>query len=436
MTIVGVINHGCPKNLVDTEVMLGYLDNAGYKTTLDIEKSDIVLVNTCAFIADAQQESIATIVELIENKKPIIVAGCLPQKFKKELMKELPEIFAFIGPADLSKIADVVRDFEEKQIKTIYHVTEEPSIIYPEDIKRVQITVGSSAYLKIAEGCNYKCAYCVIPQLRGRYHSRSIDNIYKEAVELAQKGVSEIILIAQDTSYYGYDKFGAPILASLLEKLNTIDELDWIRVMYTYPSMINDELIAAMKNCDKVVKYLDIPLQHSHQDVLKRMNRPPMDYLSLIKKLRDEIPNITLRTSLIVGFPGETDEEFEHLYDFVKTARFDRLGVFEFSREEGAAAYSMKPQISAKIKKERKKKIMQLQAEISREINESFIGKKIPVLIESIISNGEIIARSYRDAPEIDGVVYIDSDKILSPGDVEMATIVAASEYDLYAKID
>ena len=436
MTTVGVINHGCPKNLVDTEVMLGFLDEAGYKTTLDIEKSDIVLVNTCAFIADAQQESIATIVELIDNEKPVIVAGCLPQKFKKELMKELPEIFAFLGPADLAKVADVVRDFEEKQIKTIYHVTEEPSIIYPENVNRVQITVGSSSYIKIAEGCNYKCAYCVIPQLRGRYHSRSIDNIYKEAVELAKKGVSEVILIAQDTSYYGFDKFGAPILASLLEKLNTIEELDWIRVMYTYPSMINDELISAIKNCDKVVKYLDIPLQHSHPDVLKRMNRPAMDYRELITKLRKEIPEIALRTSLIVGFPGETQEEFDDLYEFVKEARFDRLGVFEFSREEGAPAYSMKPQISAKIKKERKKKIMELQSRISKEINESFIGKKIPVLIESIVSNGEIVARSYRDAPEIDGLVYIETDKIVSPGDVEMATVIAATEYDLVARID
>jgi len=436
MTVVGVINHGCPKNLVDTEVMLGYLDKAGFKTTLDIENSDIVLVNTCAFIADAQQESIGTIVELIDCEKPVIVAGCLPQKFKKELMEELPEIFAFIGPADLSKIADVVKDFEEKQIKTIYHVTEEPSIIYPENIERVHITVGSSAYIKIAEGCNYKCAYCVIPKLRGPYHSRSIDHIYNEAVSLAKKGVSEIILIAQDTSYYGFDKFGAPILASLLEKLNSIDELDWIRVMYTYPSMINDELISTIKKCDKVVKYLDIPLQHSHPDVLKRMNRPTMDYRALISKLRKEIPEIALRTSLIVGFPGETDEEFNDLYDFVKEVRFDRLGVFEFSKEDGAAAYSMKPQIAAKVKKVRKKKIMELQAGISREINESFVGKKIPVLIESIANDGEIVARSYRDAPEIDGVVFIESERVLAPGDIETATIIAASEYDLVGKID
>ena len=435
MTTVGVISHGCPKNLVDTELMLGYLDKAGYKTTLNIEEADIVLVNTCAFIADAQQESIGTIVELIDIQKPVIVAGCLPQKFKKELMQELPEIFAFIGPADLSKIADIVKDFEAQQIKTIYNVTEAPSIIYPENVKRLQITVGSSSYIKIAEGCNYNCAYCIIPKLRGRYHSRSIDNIYKEAVELAQKGVSEIILIAQDTSYYGFDKFGAPILASLLEKLNTIEELDWIRVMYTYPSMINDELISAIKNCEKVVKYLDIPLQHSHPDMLKRMNRPPMDYRGLIKKLRNEIPNIALRTSLIVGFPAETQEEFDDLYEFVKEARFDRLGVFEFSKEEGTPAFDMKPQISAKLKKERKKKIMELQATISKEINENLIGKQIPVLIETIFSNGKIIARSYKDAPEIDGVVYINTDKILSPGDVTLATVTGASEYDLIAKV-
>ena len=435
MTTVGVINHGCPKNLVDTELMLGILDKAGYKTTLEIEKADIVLVNTCAFIEDAQKESIGTIVELIDKNIPVIVTGCLPQKYKHELMDELPETFAFLGPADISKIADVVKDFEEKQIKTIYNVTETQSILYPENVERLQITVGSSSYIKIAEGCNYNCAYCVIPKLRGKYHSRSIDNIYKEAQSLAKKGVSEIILIAQDTSYYGYDKFGAPILASLLEKLNTIEELDWIRVMYTYPSMINDELISAIKNCSKVVKYLDIPLQHSHHDVLKRMNRPIMDYRKLLSKIRKEIPNIALRTSLIVGFPEETDEEFNDLYKFVEEIKFDRLGVFEFSREKDTPAYTMKPQIPSKIKKERKKKIMQLQAKISKKINESFIGKTIPVLIESIVSTGEIIARSYRDAPDIDGLVYIKSDKILSPGDIHDAKVYDATEYDLFATI-
>ena len=435
MTIVGVISHGCPKNLVDTELMLGYLADAGYETTLDVEKSDIVLVNTCAFIEDAQRESIATLVELIDNGKPVIVAGCLPQKYKGELKEELPEIFAFIGPADIGKIADIVKDFEAQQIKTIYNVTETPMILYPENVERQHITVGSSAYIKIAEGCNYKCAYCIIPQLRGKYHSRSIDNIYKEAKQLAKDGISEIILIAQDTSYYGFDKFGAPILASLLEKLNTIDELDWIRIMYTYPSMINDELIRAIKNCDKVVKYLDIPLQHSHPDTIKRMNRPVMNYKELLSKIRREIPDIVLRTSLIVGFPGETEEEFNHLVDFVKEIRFDRLGVFEFSREKGTSAYDMKPQIPSKTKKERKKIIMELQAKISKEINESFVGKKIPVLIESITSEGEIIARSYRDAPDIDGVVYVETDEIVSPGDVLKATVTAADEYDLYAKI-
>ena len=435
MTVVGVISHGCPKNLVDTELMLGYLADAGYETTLDIEKSDIVLVNTCSFIEDAQKESIATLVELIDKGKPVIVAGCLPQKYKGELKEELPEIFAFIGPADIAKIADIVKDFEEHQIKTIYNVTDTPSILYPENVERQHITVGSSAYIKIAEGCNYKCAYCIIPQLRGRYHSRSIDNIYKEAKKLAQEGVSEVILIAQDTSYYGFDKFGAPILASLLEKLNTIEELDWIRVMYTYPSMINDELISAIKNCDKVVKYLDIPLQHSHPDMIKRMNRPVMDYKELLLKIRKEIPDIAIRTSLIVGFPMETEEEFKHLVDFVKEVRFDRLGVFEFSREKGTPAYDMKPQIPAKIKKQRKKIIMELQAKISKEINESFIGKKIPVLIESISSDGEIIARSFRDAPDIDGVVYIETEEIVSPGDVLMATITDANEYDLFGEI-
>ncbi len=435
MTKVGIINHGCPKNLVDAELMLGYLDKVGYETTLDTKNADIIIVNTCAFIADAQRESISSILKLVNEKKPIIAAGCLPQKYKKELMKEIPEIFAFIGPADISKIADIVKDFEKKQIKTIYNVTENPSIIYPEDISRLQITVGSSSYIKIAEGCNYKCSYCVIPELRGKYHSRNIDNIYKEALNLVDKGVSEIILIAQDTSYYGFDKFGSPILSSLLEKLNTIENLGWIRIMYTYPSMITDELIQTIQKCEKVVKYLDIPLQHSHPDVLKRMNRPLMNYRKLIEKIRESIPNIALRTSVIVGFPGETEEEFDNLYNFVKETKFDRLGVFEFSREKGTAAYSMKPQISAKQKRERKKIIMQTQANISKEINKRFIGKEIPVLIEGIFSNGQIIARSYRDAPDIDGLVYIKTEKNIIPGEIEQAKVYEVNEYDLFAEI-
>jgi len=435
MLTVGVINHGCPKNLVDTEVMLGFIEQAGYKTTLDVEKSDIVLVNTCAFICDAQKESIASIVELIDQEKPVIVAGCLPQKYKEELMKELPEVFAFLGPSDLSKIADVIKDFENKDIKTIYNVSDVPNVFYPENVERVQITVGSSAYIKIADGCNYKCAYCVIPSLRGRYHSRSIDNIYNEAVQLAKKGVSEIILIAQDTSYYGFDKFGAPILASLLEKLNTIKELDWIRIMYAYPSNMTDELIHAIAKLDKVVKYIDLPLQHSHPEILRAMRRPDFDYEVLIGKLRDKIPQVAIRTAFIVGYPGETDEQFEHLYNFVKKMRFDRMGVFEYSKEKNTVSYSMDNHVPKKVKHARYKKLMELQQQISYEVNQSKIDKEIQCIVEGFTDDGVIIMRSYADAPEIDGMVYATSERPVVPGDIETVLIERADEYDLFGKI-
>lgn len=432
---VGIVNFGCPKNLVDVELMTGICIDYGYEVTLNPEEADIVIVNTCAFIHDAQKESLSAIFDLISIEKPIIVTGCLSQKYKEELKEEIPEIFGFLGTSEIEKIGDVIKAFENKEIHKMYSVNSNPEIFYPEKIKRGHITVGSSAYLKIAEGCNYKCAYCVIPQLRGHYHSRSMDNICKEAKELADMGVSEIILIAQDTSYYGYDKFSKSMLAELLNRLNDIENITWIRVLYMYPSMIDDELIDTVKNCSKVVKYFDIPMQHSHPDILKKMNRPVMDYEELIAKIRSKIPDAAIRTSLIVGFPTETDEHFEHLLKFVGKVRFDRLGVFEFSREEGTPAYDMKPQISQKIKKERKRIIMQEQSKISLEINKSFIGKEIPVLIEAIPSTGDIIARSFRDAPEIDGLVYIkNSDRIFSPGDIEIVTITDANEYDLFAE--
>ncbi len=432
---VGIVNFGCPKNLVDVELMTGICIDYGYEITLNPEEADIVIVNTCAFIHDAQKESLSAIFDLISIGKPIIVTGCLSQRYKEELKKEIPEIFGFLGTSEIEKIGDVIKAFENKEIHKMYSVNENPEIFYPEKITRGHITVGSSAYLKIAEGCNYNCAYCIIPKLRGHYHSRSIDNIVKEAKKMADIGISEIILIAQDTSYYGFDKFSKSMLSELLKRLNEIDNINWIRVLYMYPSMIDDELIDTVAECEKVVKYFDIPMQHSHPEILKKMNRPVMDYEKLISKIREKIPHAAIRTSLIVGFPTETDEHFEHLLNFVKNVRFDRLGVFEFSREEGTQAYDMKPQILSKIKKERKKIIMQEQSKISLEINQNFIGQRLPVLIEAIPSSGDIIARSFRDAPEIDGLVYIkNSDRIFNPGDIEEVTIADANEYDLFAE--
>lgn len=433
--IIGMINHGCPKNLVDAELMLGMLGDAGYKITLDETESEIIIVNTCSFIHDAERESVRSILEMVDEGKKVIITGCLPQKYKQELMEEIPEAFALLGTSDIENIVSVVEALDSKEIKRVYQVNDKPIIIYPETAQRQQITVGSSSYIKIAEGCNYKCGYCIIPQLRGPYISRNIDDVVKEARMLGDKGVSEVILIAQDTSYYGMDKYGSPVLASLLEKINDVDSIDWIRVMYTYPSMFNDELIEAMASLDKVVKYIDIPLQHSHPDMLKAMQRPVGDYAELIQKIRSKIKDVALRTAFIVGYPTETNEQFEHLYDFVKEVRFDKLGVFEYSREKNTKSYNMKPQIADEVKAERKNAIMELQQQISSEINQSQVGKKLPTLIESLTSTGQVIGRTFRDAPDVDGLIYIDTDKAVVPGDIELVTVTDADEYDLFGKL-
>ncbi|MFA6989080.1 MAG: 30S ribosomal protein S12 methylthiotransferase RimO [Candidatus Gastranaerophilaceae bacterium] len=433
--VVGLINHGCPKNLVDAELMLGMLSDAGFGITLDENKADIIIINTCSFIHDAEKESVRSILEIAQTGKKLVITGCLPQKYKKELLKEIPEAVAFIGTSDIDKIVSVINSLAKNNSKQIFEVTSKPAISYPENVMRQQITVGSSSYLKIAEGCNYKCGYCIIPQLRGPYKSRKIEDIVKEAKWLGDKGVSEIVLIAQDTSYYGIDIYGEPKLAELLNKLNEIESINWIRVMYTYPSMINDELIEAFANLDKVVKYIDIPLQHSHPDVLKLMNRPQSDYSELIKKLRAKIKGIAIRTTFIVGYPTENDEHFEHLYNFVKNTKFDKLGVFEYSKEKNTTAYALKPQISSKIKKERKNKLMILQKEISKEIHKSLIGKKLPTIIETVNSDGSATGRTYRDAPEVDGLVYIKTRKNIVPGDIEIVKITAADDYDLYGTV-
>lgn len=444
---IALINHGCAKNLVDSELMLGLLADKGYEITLDDTEAQIVIINTCSFIHDAEEEGVQSILRMIQDGKKVIVAGCLAQKHNKELKKAIPEIVAMIGATDVSKIVEVVEEvkksIEDKNISDdsiasehyVSKVDEKPEYVYPENVTRQQITVGASSYLKIADGCNYRCGYCVIPLLRGNYKSRTMENIIKEAKDLAQKGVAEIVLIAQDTTSYGKDIYGKPMLANLLKELNKIEELSWIRVMYAYPSMLTDEYIDAVATLDKVVKYVDVPLQHSHPDMLKAMNRPVEDYRVLIKKLRDRIPNVTIRTTLIVGYPTETEEMFEHLYNFVKDMRFDRMGAFTYSKEKNTPSYSMKPQIPARVKKQRQKRLMELQQQISLDINKTFIGKTIPCMIESIDSEGLVVARSQRDAVEIDGQVYIDTDKNLVPGDIENVLIKSADEYDLYGVI-
>lgn len=431
---ISLINHGCAKNLVDAELMLGMLAKQGYTITLDETDADIVIVNTCSFIHDAEKESVQSILQMIDEGKKVIVTGCLSQKHDKDLKDAIPELAGMIGTSNLKDVVKIVDDIAKgKEYESI--IDKDPKYIYPEDIERQQITVGASSYLKIGEGCNYQCGYCIIPKLRGKYISRPIENIVKEANELVNKGVTEIILIAQDTSSYGIDLYGKQALPELLEELNKIENLSWIRIMYAYPTQMTDELIDAIAKLDKVVKYVDIPLQHSHPRVLESMRRPVMDYRKLVAKIRERIPNVSVRTSLIVGYPGETEEEFEDLYQFVKDVKFDRMGAFEYSREKGTYSDKLKGHLSEKVKRERRDRLMKLQQQISLENNEKYIGSTIKCIVEGYTDDRIVILRSEHDAPEIDGVVYAKSNEPVVPGDIEEVKITRADEYDLFGEM-
>lgn len=431
---ISLINHGCAKNLVDAELMLGMLAKKGYTITLDETDADIVIVNTCSFIHDAEKESVQSILQMIDEGKKVIVTGCLSQKHDKDLKDAIPELAGMIGTSNLKDVVKIVDDIAKgKEYESI--IDKDPKYIYPEDIERQQITVGASSYLKIGEGCNYQCGYCIIPKLRGKYISRPIENIVKEANELVNKGVTEIILIAQDTSSYGIDLYGKQALPELLKELNKIENLSWIRIMYAYPTQMTDELIDAIAKLDKVVKYVDIPLQHSHPKVLESMRRPVMDYRKLVAKIRERIPNVSVRTSLIVGYPGETEEEFEDLYQFVKDVKFDRMGAFEYSREKETYSDKLKGHLSEKVKRERRDRLMKLQQQISLENNEKYIGSTIKCIVEGYTDDGIVILRSEHDAPEIDGVVYAKSNEPVVPGDIEEVKITRADEYDLFGEI-
>ncbi len=428
---IALLNHGCAKNLVDSELMLGMLAQKGHEVTLDENEADIVVINTCSFIHDAEQESVQTILQVAQNGKKVIVTGCLPQKYKGDLKKAIPEIAGMVGTSDIKEIVEVVEQIAQNK-NYVSKVSEKPDYIYPENIERQQITVGASSYIKIADGCNYHCGYCIIPNLRGEYHSRTMESIIDEAKALVKKGVTEIVLIAQDTTSYGIDLYGRQALPELLEKLNQIEGLGWIRILYAYPSQISDELIDAIARLDKVVKYIDLPLQHSNAEILKAMRRPVMDYEALIKKIRDKIPDVAIRTAFIVGYPGETDEQFNELFEFVKRTRFEKMGVFEYSREKNTVSYSMTEQVPAKIKKQRRNKLMKLQQKISRQINDSYVGKVIPCIVEGYTDDGVVLMRSEHDAPEIDGMVYASSVENVVPGDIENVLIERADEYDLF----
>ena len=432
MKKIGILHHGCAKNLIDTELMAGKLIECGYEITLDAHdpETEFVIVNTCSFIFDAEEESVRSIFDMIEEGKKVIITGCLAQKHQHHLQKLISEAYGFVGTSDIDKIVSLIEGGKE-----FYYVSKNPVCKYPESIKRAQITVGSSSYIKIAEGCNYECGYCIIPKLRGKYVSRPIENIVKEARELAYKGVSEIILIAQDTSSYGVDIYKKPSLDKLLYELDKIENLDWIRILYTYPTNFTEGLIKAYKDIDRVVKYVDIPLQHSHPEILKAMRRPVVDGYKFVQNLREKIDNLAIRTTLITGYPTEEEKHFEHLYNFVEKTKFDRLGVFEFSKEKGTYAYNLKPQVPKRIKAKRKAEILKLQKEISNKINSNLVGKKIPSIIETIQADGLVIGRTYKDAPDVDGLIYIETNEIITPGDIYDVEVTSYADYDLYGKI-
>lgn len=431
---IALVNHGCPKNLVDSELMLGVLVKSGFEVTLDDREADFVIVNTCSFIHDAEKESVQSILQLVEAGKKVIVTGCLAQKHKEDLKEAIPEIVGILGISEVGEIDKLIKNIIEKDEYTQF-VSAEPKYCFPKNVERQQITMGASSYLKISEGCNCSCGYCIIPKLRGKQVSRPVEDIIAEAKKLVAKGVTEIILIAQDTTSYGIDLYGEYKLAYLLRELNKIEGLGWIRIMYAYPSFVTDELLFAIRDCEKVVKYLDLPLQHFDKDVLISMKRPAMDYDDLIAKIRAIVPNIAIRTTFIVGYPMETDDQFNALHEFVKRTKFERLGVFEYCREKGTYSYSLKPQITKKVKHERFKAIMQTQKNISLELNMSRIGDEIPCIIEAITDDNVLVMRSQYDAPEIDGLVYANSESDFCPGDIVMVKITKTDEYDLFGEV-
>lgn len=426
---------GCSKNLVDSEVMLNILLENGLQKVDSPQLADIAVINTCGFIESAKEESINEILEIAKYKqigklKYLIVTGCLSQRYSEELKKELPEVDSFLGTTSFEHIYNIIQGLELGENNSL--ILDINHDLKP-DSKRSLLTEKYTAFLKIAEGCDNLCTYCIIPKLRGKYRSRKLEDIVKEAKELAASGVKEIIIIAQDTTKYGMDIYNEKSLPRLLRELNAIEDLNWIRFLYSYPEDIDLDLILAVKESDKVCSYFDMPIQHSHDQVLKRMNRKTTgkhieDTIALI---RAHIPEAVLRTTLITGFPGETDEEFDALYDFVKKIEFDRLGVFAYSKEEGTPAAIMSGQVAEEIKEERKNKIMQLQQEISLRKNQALIGKDFEVIIEKEIEPNLYEARSYRDVPEIDGIIYVKALSSHNEGEFTKVTIKDAMEYDL-----
>ncbi len=433
----GFISLGCAKNLVDTEVMLGILVANNIELTPDPAEADVLIVNTCSFIKSAKEESITTVLNMAEYKtegkcRSLIIAGCLGQRYGQELLDEIPEADAIVGTGAWNRIMEAVNETLQGNRVVI---NGESEIIYDANIPRITTTPEYSAYVKIAEGCDNRCAYCAIPLMRGRYRSRSMEDIKAEVERLANRGVKEINLIAQDSTNYGHDIYGKPYLAELLKELVKIDSLNWVRILYCYPKYFTDELIEVMASEDKICKYVDLPLQHAHDAVLRRMNRVDTraSVEALLAKIRQRIPEVTIRSTFIVGFPGETASQYQSLRDFIEEQRFDKVGIFTYSREEDTPAYDMPDQVSEEIMQERYHDLMSLQCKISEELNCALEGKILEVLIEGRDTDQLSVAygRSRREAPEVDGQVYVENDTDSKPGDLIKVKIVQGFTYDL-----
>ncbi len=430
---IAISHLGCEKNRIDTEHMLGMLVEAGYGVDTNEELADYVIVNTCSFIEAARQESVRTLVELAEANKKIVITGCMAQHFQEQLLEELPEAVAVVGTGDYHKIVNVIERVELGE--RVKQVSIEPTYIADETTPRYRTTTEGVAYLRVAEGCDYRCAFCIIPHLRGNQRSRTIESIVAEAEQLVSQGVKEIILISQITTNYGLDIYGQPKLAELLRALGKVD-IPWIRMHYAYPTGLTPDVIAAIQETPNVLPYLDLPLQHSHPDILRAMNRPWQGRVNdgIIDRIKTALPTAVLRTTFIVGFPGETSEHFEHLLEFVQRHEFDHVGVFTFSSEEGTPAYKLPNQLPQLVMDERQHQLMELQQPISQKKNQQEVGKIVDVLIEQENpESGELIGRSGRFSPEVDGLVYVKGQAKL--GTIVPIAIHHADTYDLYGQV-
>lgn len=434
---VKIVTLGCAKNEVDSEEIAGVLDKAGFEVDGAAKKTDVTVINTCGFLEKAKEESIRAIKDAIREKKAgrtgrVIVAGCLAQRMGAELEALVPGADAYIGVGQMGRFDKIVQHTLERREKLLDVAP--PQHLWADVATRARTGKPWSAYLKVSEGCDHQCTFCTIPSFRGKHQSKPIERVLAEARQLAATGCREINLIAQDVTQYGYDLYKAFTLPRLLRELNEVEGIEWIRILYFYPNRLTDEVIEAMATLPKVVPYIDIPLQHSHPDTLRRMKRPwdGDRYLAVFEKVRKAIPEVAIRTTFIVGFPGETDAEFEHLIDFTQAARLDRVGAFTFSREPGTPSHDMPDQVSSKVKNERYDRLMRTQQRISTEINREWVGKELRILVDDI-QEGWLVGRSHRDAPEIDGLVFARGEG--APGDMLTVTVDSAEPYDLYGSI-